>query len=759
MGFVRRLLSAVFLLGLIAAVLAAAVGTALVKREASGLPSVSAVGDRRPALTSRIFAQDGSLLGEFAEQNRTAVPLDAVPPLVQQAFVSAEDRSFWRHQGIDPVAIVRATLSNLRNRHSGRRMIGASTITQQVVKNELVGDEQSMRRKLREALLAVHLEREIGKRRVLEIYLNGIYLGQGAYGVAAAADAYFGKPLSDLSLADAALLAAMPKGPANYDPVRRPDAALARRAYVLKRMAEDGAVSPEQAAAAQSEPLPRPSGHPLGGPADGYFAEEVRRQVIGTLGAPTLYRGGLTVRTSMDPQLQALAEKALREGLSEYDRRHGWSGPIGTLPSGTKFSDPASWRPALLDVEQPAGAEDWRTAAVLGFERSGSAVLGMPDGSVARMAADGMRWARRITARGLGPEPRSPRDALRQGDVVLVAETAPGQFGLRQIPQVDGALVAMEVRTGRVLAVAGGFSHERSSFDRAIQSVRQPGSAFKPFVYLTAFQNGWDPTSPVMDSPVSIDVGGGAPRWRPGADGGGGWGLITARRALENSRNLASVRLLYELGLDQVGETARRFGVYDSLPSFAAALGALEVSDLRLTAAYAMIANGGHRLTPTLIDSIVGPDGAVTARRADAPMDESARIADPVAVAQLTSVLEGVVRRGTAAQSLGRIPLPIAGKTGTTNDNVDAWFVGFTPDIAVGVHIGFDRPEPLGPDEFGGRSAAPIFGEFIKGALALHPPSAASFPVPAGAKAVTVDPASGEPSASGLREIVRATPP
>lgn len=756
MRFTRTLLSALFLVVLAAGVLGLSIGLALVRREARDLPDISTLGAHRPAMTSRIVSSDGAVMGQFAEQNRMPVTLDQVPPVVVQAFVSAEDRGFWRHRGIDPLAIARASLTNLRNRGS-RRPLGASTITQQVIKNIGGNDEQSLRRKVREALMAMRLETKVGKARVMEMYLNEIYLGQGAYGVAAASDAYFGKPIAEVDLSQAAFLAALPKGPANYDPVRRPDAALARRSYVLGRMEEDGAITHVQAEQARAQPLPRPSSRFLGGPADGFFAEEARREVVQAMGAQGLYRGGLTVVTSMDPALQALADRSLREGLSEYDRRHGWRGALAALPAGTDLASPQSWIRALASVEPPAGAEGWRTAAVLGFSRDGSAVVGGTDGVPYLLPFQGMSWARRELSTGLGPPPRRAQDVLRPGDVILVTVTQRGPE-LRQIPQVQGALVAMEVRTGRVLAMSGGFSYEQGSFNRATQSVRQPGSAFKPFIFLTAFSSGYDPTSPVLDSPIAIDPGGGAPRWRPGADGGAGWGLITARRALENSRNLSSVRLLYDLGLDAVGDTARRFGIYDRLPTFAAALGALEVSDLRLTTAYAMIANGGHRLDPTLIDRIDGPDGKPIAMRAQPPLDGTDRIADPVAVSQLTSVLEGVVRHGTAAPALGKIGLPIAGKTGTTNDNVDTWFVGFTPDIAVGVHVGFDRPQPLGADEFGGKAAAPIFGAFVKGALALHPPSTPTFPVPPGARLVRVDPVSGEPSRNGVEEVVRDQP-
>jgi penicillin-binding protein 1A len=674
---VLRLVSAGFLTAILLTVLVASVGLEMVRLEAANLPDASSLSTLREDSPSRMLAADGTTMGQFASKDREPVRFNDVPALVRSAFVSAEDKDFWRHQGVDPLAIARAEVSNLRNRGTGRRQLGASTITQQVVKNLLVGDEHTLRRKVREALLALRLEKTLGKPRVLEIYLNEIYLGQGAWGVGAASRIYFGKPLGALDLAEAAFLAALPKGPSNYDPVRRPDAARARRAYVLARMVEDGVATPEAARAADAEPLPVPTAHTLSGPAEGYFAEEARREVVARFGADVLYRGGMTVRTSMDPALQALAERALRDGLCDYDRRHGWRGPLAKIDLG-------DWTAQLARIEPPPGTGDWRTAVVLGFGQDGSASLGLADGHGESLPFSGVRWARRDLGDGrTGPFPRSARDALAAGDVVLVSPGADGALELRQAPEVEGALVAMDVRTGRVLALVGGFSQERGSFDRATQSLRQPGSTFKSFVYLTAFENGWDPTSPVLDVPIAIDPGQGAPTWRPGADGGGGWGIITARRALENSRNLSSVRLLYDLGLDAVGDTARRFGLYGTLPNYADALGALETTDLRMTTAYAEIANGGHRIVPSLVDSAEGPAGTAAFRREEVPHDETARIADPVAVAQLTSVLEGVVRHGTAARAIGSLALPIAGKTGTTNDDNDALFVGFVPQMVT----------------------------------------------------------------------------
>ena len=753
MALARTLFAAGFLGGSVVVVGSASLSLAVTRQEVANLPAVTSVLEYTPPVTSTILASDGSVLGRFADQDRTMVSLDSVPPLLAQAFVSAEDRNFWHHRGVDPFAAARAMVANFSHRGSGRRQLGASTITQQVVKNLLVGDEASLKRKLREALLALRVEKEIGKRRVLEIYLNQIYLGVGAYGVASAAQAYFGKPMSQIDVAEMAFLGGLPKGPANYDPLRRPDAARARRAYVIGRMLDDGAITQAQASQALAEPLPQPQGRGLGGVADSYFAEEARREVVSKFGTAALYHRGLTIHTTMEPALQAIADHVLREGLVDYDRRHGWRGVLErvSLPANPT---PPVWQALLGKLDPPAGAEDWDMALVLQSGRD--AVIGLLDGRVGRIPLDALRWARPVLSdERLGPPPRMASDILRPGDVVLVQAHGDGaSWDLRQIPEIDGALVAMDASTGRVLALSGGFSHERSSFDRVSQSLRQPGSTFKPFIYLTAFQHGYDPTSPVLDSPIALDVGPGLPRWEPGADGGRGWGLITARRALENSRNMATVRLVNDLGLDAIADTAKRFGIYEQIPNAAAALGALEVTDLQMTAAYAMLANGGFHVSPNLLDEVDGPDGAALAKFEAPTRDDSTRVADPLAVAQLTSVLQGVVKRGTAAGALAKIDLPLAGKTGTTNNNLDAWFVGYTPTIVVGVHVGFDRPAPLGADEMGARAAAPIFGAFMQRAAVIHPPPRA-FPLPQGAKSQRVDPLTGEMSKTGIEEVVR----
>ena len=743
MGLARVILSCVFLLLCGTGFLGASLAVALGKREAAALPSVSALQVRKSVSASRMYDGSGTEIGRFAEQNRMPVTLDKIPDIVISAFISAEDKNYRHHHGVDPAAVIRAAVANFRNRGSGRRPLGASTITQQVAKNFLTGDDVSLKRKFREMLISLRMDRDIGKNRVLEIYLNEIYLGEGSYGVAAAAEAWFGKSLSSLTYVDAAFLAGLPKAPGAYDPRRRPDAARARRAYVLGRMADDGVITRAQADEGILAPLPSPSGVRLGNAASGWFPEEARRETVVRLGSGALYKGGLTVRTSLDNRLQAAAEEVLRNGLIAYDRRHGWRGALLRIP-GIVADNPATWAIPLATVDEQ-GPVGWRKAVVLGTDRAGNAVIGFTDSTRALLTREGVAWARRAGASGLGPMVRKPDDVVHTGDIILTAEEN-GRMELKQIPLVQGSLIAMESATGRVLAVAGGFDSAGDSFNRAVQARRQPGSTFKGIIYLAAFEAGYDASSPVLDSPLVLDTGPGQ-RWKPA--GGNAMGLITVRRAVEGSRNLAGVRLLNEVGLDSVSSLAVRLGLYDKpLENYAAGLGAVETTNMKMTAAYAAMGNGGMRVQPGFIDSIADGNGQVIWKR---PLP-SERVVSNLAAAQIVSVLEGVVRRGTAASALAGIKLPMAGKTGTTNEDHDAWFVGLTPEMAIGVHIGFDRPENMGSTETGGMAAAPVFGEFVKAAAVIHP-GRSEFPVPPGARIVKIDPQTGEESKNGIPEI------
>lgn len=704
MALARNVISVVIVAAVLAGLPTVSVGLAYVRRESATLPGLGAVESWKPRSTSVIRAADGTETGRFASEDRVVVPLSGIPPRLAQAFVSAEDRTFWTHKGIDPAAIVRAAVTDIRTRGT-KRAVGASTIDQQVIKNLVNGGGATFHRKVREALLAIRLDREVGKPRVLEIYLNAVYLGEGAYGVGAASLAYFGKPVADLDLAGMALLAGLPKGPGNYDPARHPAAALGRRHYVLARMLADSAISAEEMSLADATPLPMPLRSSTGGGATSWFAEEARREVVSRFGAGALYGGGLTVETNEDPSLQKAAEASLRSGLVAYDRRHGWRGPLAHV-------DASIGAPALRSFPVPDGAGSWRLALVTASALDADVVFS--DGTTATLAGTDLGWARQA---GGGRAPRTASEILAVGDVVLT-DTEDGRASLVQVPQVEGSLVAMESSSGKVLAVVGGFGAGTGGFDRAVQSRRQPGSTFKPFIYLTALEKGFGADSPVLDSPVSIDLGPASGVWEPGSDGDRGMGLLPLGRALELSRNFASVRLLYDLGLPAVENTVKAFGIYPALPNWAAALGALETTDLELTAAYAAMANGGTKVVPSFVQSARDPEGKELWPR-DTP--SAAPVAPAAALVALRSMLQGVARRGTAARALSALPFDIGGKTGTTNDNRDAWFVGFAGGLAVGVHIGFDLPRSLGAEETGGAAAAPVFGDFVRRAARLRP--------------------------------------
>jgi penicillin-binding protein 1A len=742
--FPLLLISSIFLLVFWGSIGTISIGTAIIGHEMKELPDPMPAVDLRIEPPSIIFAADGASMGEFSSHLSHPVPLKNIPPLLISAFLSAEDKEFWNHSGVDPLAIIRAAITDFTTRGSGRRPFGASTITQQLIKNTLTGDEQTLSRKIREALLSLRLEREVSKERILESYLNRIYLGFGAYGVEAASQVYFNKPMSSLNLAECALLAGLPKAPANYDPIHHPEAAIVRRTYVLERMAEDHVISDREAHEAMFASLPHPVAKNFSGPAQGWFAEEVRREIVALPnGTARLYGGGLVIHTSMDPVLQRLAETSLQDGLCAYDRRHGWRGALIRLPMSSLIS--GSWPFSLASLDTPSYPLSWRIAVVLSVSPQ-TTRIGFADKTMAILPQKGLTWTRAHQASSI----------LSLGDVILVSNTD-GYFQLQQIPQVEGSVVVMDVHNGRVLAIAGGFTYTQGGFNRAVQSLRQPGSTFKPFIYLDAFENGFEPSSPLLDDLISVDMGRRMPRWTPGADGGQGWGIITARRALENSRNLASVRLLYGLGMNSIADLTRRMNIYGEIPNYAAALGALEVSQLRLTSAYASFANGGLKVDPNFIDSIADTTGKLSFNHSAIRSNESQIIANPVAVARLVSVLRGVPLRGTAAVQLAPLArrYPIAGKTGTTNESMDAWFEGFTPDIVVGVHVGFDRPKSLGAREMGANVAGPIFNEFMQTALVLHPPSSTTFPIPSGYHIEKLDPITGLASPNGDEEIVK----
>jgi penicillin-binding protein 1A len=765
----RRIVGVFLGLGILLAGAAGLAGFTAYEKFSADLPSVAGLRTYQPPVMSRIYAGNGQLMAELATERRIFVPYAAIPELVKQAFLSAEDQNFFKHGGVDPLAILRASLTDLANMGQGRRPLGASTITQQVAKNMLLANnEVSLSRKLREALLAIRIEQTLSKQRILEIYLNEIYLGLQSYGVAAAAQAYFNKPLDQLTVAEAAFLAALPKAPNNYNPFRFPDAARARRDWVIDRMADDHAITPDQAREAKATPIvPAPFHRPELPAGTDWFTEEARRQLVAEFGADAATQGGLAVRTSLDPALQAAADRALRDGLMAYDRAHGgWRGPVAHVdPQGVTASGwaTASWVAALSQVARPPGMLGAWQLAVVTSETDADAKLGwlqpgsngapaVPGFGVMRLAD--LAWARPVRNGQRGPAPRRMSDVVRPGDVVM-AEFVPGapaagktparpdRFVLRQIPQVEGAIVSLDPASGRVLAISGGWSFETSQFDRATQAQRQPGSSFKPMVYLTALERGISPSQQFLDAPFVQNLGA-AGMWRPGNYEGTFNGPTSLRVALEQSLNLVTIRVADAVGMDAVAQTAKAFHVVDSMPLvLPAALGAVDTTVLRQAGAYASLAEYGREVLPSFIDSVQDRDGNVIwhapglacqacgdPNQMPVLQDQRKQIADPQSVFQLITMMQGVVTHGTgtaAGQGLGR---EIAGKTGTSQDFNDAWFVGFTPDLVTAVWVGFDQPQSLGDNETGGAIAAPIWHDFM--AVALKDRPKLSFPMPDG---------------------------
>jgi penicillin-binding protein 1A len=757
------------------------------------LPDYQQLAKYEPPITTRVLAGDGRLLAEYATERRVFVPVSAIPKAVIAAFLAAEDKNFYTHHGFDPVSMLRAAAIDVTRWHSSRRPVGASTITQQVAKNMLLTNELSVSRKIKEVLLATRIDEALPKDQILELYLNEIYLGGGAYGVASAALTYFGKPLDELTLAETAFLAGLPKAPNNYNPVRFQAAARGRRDWVIDRMVEDGDVTAAQAAAAKAEPVTMHRRETADIVTGAYFAEEVRRELIARFGEKMVYEGGLTVRTSLDPRLQDDADTALRNGLIAYDRSMGgWRGAVDRIDIKSDWTANLAAQP----LPPGAGAMGWQLAMVVNTEGDGAAI-GFKDGSTGRIPFSQMRWARPLREDGtLGGYPRNAADVVKPGDVVLVEPFAAepekpvktaalkavappakpvAQFNLCQVPDVSGALVAIDPHTGRVMAMSGGFSFEISQFNRATQAHRQPGSAIKPFVYLTALEHGFTPSTLVLDGPLSLSQGPGLPPWTPGNYESESFrGPTPLMAALAHSLNTVAARLGAILGMEAIGETVESFGVMDHMPrEYSMSLGAGETTPLRLTAAYAMLVDGGKRLNPTLIDSVQDRNGATIFRADQRPCegcsnvewnqqappvipDTREQIADPQSTYQLVQMMEGVVQRGTGGK-VAAVGKPIAGKTGTTSDWRDAWFVGFTPNLAAGVYVGFDDHDSLGRGEQAAVVAAPLFRDYMIAALKDAPPT--EFHIPPGLQMYRVNPDSGAPAQGGEPSVYMAFKP
>jgi len=736
------------------------------------LPDYSQLQDYEPPVMTRVHAADGALLGEYAKERRLYLPIQAVPKLVINAFLAAEDKNFYEHGGIDYTGMARAAVLYAQNLGSGRRPQGASTITQQVAKNFFFSSEVSFTRKIKEALLAMRLERAYSKDKILELYLNEIYLGQGAYGIAAASLVYFDKSVNELTVAEAAFLAALPKAPGTLNPVRNHDRAVERRNYVVDRLLENGWIKQADADTARKDPLAvtnrTNSARTFAGE---YFAEEVRRDLLERYGEKKLYEGGLSVRTTLDPKLQVMARKTMAAGLVNYDEAQGWRGAIG------KLDITGDWGVKLADVKSLNDVAPWRMAVVLETSDQSARIGFQPghelggvlsrDRKTGIITLDGVRWARPTAGPAKGKTPTAVSQILSPGDIIyadpLIAKDGSlvdGQYRLRQLPEISGAMVVMDPHTGRVLAMVGGFSFDQSQFNRATQAYRQPGSTIKPIVYSSALDNGYTPSSVEIDGPIEIDQGQGGGVWRPENFSVGKYqGPTTLRNALRLSLNTVTVRLAQDIGMPLIGEYAKRFGVYDELPNYLSyALGAGETTVMRMVTAYSMIDNSGRRIKPTLIDRIQDRYGHTIFRHdtrecrgCDAPdgwknqpepqlVDRQEQVLDVLTAYQITSMMEGVVQGGTA-MALRDVGKPIAGKTGTSNEAKDLWFVGFSPDLVVGLYVGYDKPRSLGRNAQAGHTAAPIARDFMK--LALIDKPATPFKIPAGIKLIRVDAKTG----------------
>jgi len=718
-----------------------------------GLPSVEALRDYQPPVTTRVYAGDGTLLGEYARERRIFVPIAFVPKLVTQAFTSAEDKNFFNHPGIDPSGIMRAAIKDIFNVIEHRRLEGASTITQQVAKNFLLNSDVKFSRKIREAILAIRIDATYAKEKILELYLNEIYLGENSYGVAAAALNYFGKSLDELDIAEVAFLAALPKAPSAYDPVRNHQVALDRRNWVISQMEDNGYITAEQARQATAEPLVTHT-RAVGSQTEDadYFVEEVRRLLYVRYGEQALYDGGLQVRATLDTALQNYAVNALRAGLVRYDRRHGWRGAVSNIDVR------GDWKVTLGAAENQSGIDTWRVAVVLAFDGNDTRI-GLGDGTTGTIPFSELSWARReLRNATVAAAPARPQEVLKIGDVIYVEPVDNlRNFGLRQVPEVNGGIVAMDPHTGRVLALSGGFSYASSQFDRAFQALRQPGSSFKPYVYAAALDNGYTPVTKILDAPFEMMDGTGK-IWRPKNFERHYLGMTTLRRGIELSRNLMTIRLAQAVGMDKVVQYPERFGVYDHLaPLLANSIGSAETTLLRQVTGFSVFVNGGKKVIPSLIDRIQDRNGrtiwrhdgracdgcnAAAWRGLSEPLiaDTREQVLDPQTAYQLVSLLEGVVQRGTGRSVLA-VGKPLAGKTGTSNDSKDVWFVGFSPDLVCGVYVGFDNPRTLGGNEQGATIAAPIFRDFMKGALSGQP--GLPFRVAPGIEVVSIDYHSG----------------
>ena len=704
------------------------------------LPDYKFLKSYKPPVSSKVYSGNGDLVADFSQEKRVFVPFNSIPKNVINAFLSAEDKNFFKHPGVDAKGVIRAVINNISNILSSKRLEGASTITQQVAKNFLLTNEVSLNRKIKEAILAFRIERALSKERILELYLNQIYLGSGAYGVAAASLEYFDKSIKDLNYSEAALLAALPKAPSRYNPYRDPDIAKFRRNLVLKNLLDNNYLTSEWYEKLTKEEIILKKNKKIYLEDAQYFIEDVRKSVIETLSYDKVYKQGFNINTPIDLNLQTVSTKSLRDGLIAYDKRKGWRGPL------TNKNYNSEWKKDL-EKYKLENSINWKLAIVKKINKF-SAEIETEDNIEGVIEYQSISWTK-----------KEFNKLLKPGDIIYVKNLKENIFNLQQLPKVNGGIVVMDPFTGRVLALSGGFSFKQSEFNRATQAKRQPGSAFKPFVYALALENNFTPTSLVLDAPLVLDQGDDLKMWKPENYGKKFYGPSTLRVGLEKSRNLMTVRIAQNLGVEKIVDFSKALKIYDNPEELLSiSLGSAETTLLKLTSAYSVFVNGGKLVEPILIDRIQDSEGntifnndkrkcincdQISYLTNDYPeiKNNYTQIFSPETAFQMTSILEGVVQRGTA-KKLKDLNLNIAGKTGTTNKNTDTWFIGFTSNVLVGVYVGSDNPTPLGKYETGSKTALPIFKSFISDSVNKY--DSRPFKAAKGTVMMVVDPLTGQ---------------
>ena len=705
------------------------------------IPDYKFLKNYKPPVSSRVYSKNGILVADFSREKRIFVPFESIPKNVINSFLSAEDKNFFSHPGVDAKGVIRAIIKNISNIINSKRLEGASTITQQVAKNFLLTNEVSINRKIKEAILAFRIERTLTKERILELYLNQIYLGGGSYGVAAASLEYFDKSIKDLNYPEAALLAALPKAPSKYNPYRNIELAKFRRDLVLKNLFENNYINSKEYSKFKLQKINLKKKKKVFLEDAQYYIEDVRKNIIDKMGYDNLYKQGLNIITPIDLELQRIATKSLRDGLIKYDRRNGWRGSLINIDISNQ-----DWTKNLEKFKLEKSL-NWDLAIVKKV-KAHSVEIELVDNTKGYIEQHNINWTK-----------KNLQEILKQGDIIYVKKTKDNLYDLMQEPSINGGILVMDPYTGRVLANSGGFSFKKSEFNRSTQAYRQPGSAFKPFVYALALENGYTPSSLILDAPLVLDQGEDLKLWKPENYGKKFYGLSTLRTGLEKSRNLMTVRIAQDLGLNKIVNFSKQLGIYENPDELLSiSLGSKETTLLKLTSAYSAFVNGGKLVSPILVDRIQDSEGntilnnefrkclncnEISYLSSNYPkvIDDYEQIFSEQTAYQMTSILEGVIQRGTG-KKLKNLELNIGGKTGTTNKNTDTWFIGFTSNLVIGVFVGSDNPKSLGKNETGSKTALPIFEKFVKSVIKKS--DNRPFKVPKEIIMMVVDPENGK---------------